>query len=1130
MKEQRKTKAQLFQELEQQKFQHIFKHAIDGILLADLETKRFDVANLTICRMLGYDHDEIRKLRVMDIHPKDDLPYVIEQFERQSRGEISLAENIPVQRKDGSVFFADINSTPVTIGGKEYLLGIFRDLTGRKRIEEALRESEANYREVASNLPGVIYQFCLKSDGTFDIPFVSEGVMDMLGVSAEEVSRDPQVPFAMMLPEYLPKIWESISESAADLSTWNLEFKLKNKKGEIKWLRGGATPRKLPNGDILWNGVFIDLTKRRQAEEELKKTHEKLEQRVDERTAELLQTNEELRNREEWFRSLVLNLSDIILVIDKNMNIRYVSPSVEPILGHPPQAILGENIIPYLHPEDVSTASELFAQTMKKPGASPPFEVRVRHARGSWIYLELIVNNLLDNPGVRGVVINARNIHERKLSEEALRESREMYRTLLRAFPDAIAVTDLQLNISEIAQGNLELFGYDNIGEIPVKSAIEFIHPDDHERAMRNLSRVVEDGTLRNKQYRFYKKDGSTFIGELNAALVRDSGGKPKAFVGTIRDITRRVQAEQELRVSEEKFRTIVENIPLHVGAIDATGKFVIWNRRSESMLGYSQEEAIGNLTPSQIHETEEEARQVVETAGREGVFDGELNFVHKDGRKFPVHLVVIPRLDERGNRNGFFGIAEDVTERKRAATLLRASEERFRSLVETTSDWMWEVDADGVYTYASPKIKDLLGYEPEEVIGKTPFSFMHPDEAERIARQFRAIVESRKPFERLENANFHKDGRRMVLETSGVPIFSSDGTLLGYRGVDRDITERKQAETLLQESEERFRSLVQNSSDMIITLDSGMKITYVSPSVERVLGYRPEEVIGTNANEYFHPEDAQKILANFSSTIESPGSAIPAESRVKKADGSWIYTEGTAINLLDNPAIQGVVINTRDITERKRLERELLEISAREQRRIGQDLHDGLGQHLTGIAFLSKALERKLEPASPAEAKEASKIVTLVNQAITRTRGLARGLCPVGVEASGLMSALREMTANVENVFGISCRFVCDDEVLVYDNTASSHLYQIALEAVNNALKHGKADRITIRLAPENGKITLRVADNGLGIPKKHDGKGLGLHIMSYRASLIDGSLDVALNDGGGTVVTCTFPGEKTP
>ena len=158
------------------------------------------------------------------------------------------------------------------------------------------------------------------------------------------------------------------------------------------------------------------------------------------------------------------------------------------------------------------------------------------------------------------------------------------------------------------------------------------------------------------------------------------------------------------------------------------------------------------------------------------------------------------------------------------------------------------------------------------------------------------------------------------------------------------------------------------------------------------------------------------------------------------------------------------------DITERKHLEKAILEVSGREQRRIGQDLHDGLGQHLTGIAFMSKVQEQKLMEKSLPEAGDAAKIVKLVNEAIYKTRELARGLLPVVSDAHGLMSALQQWAGEVEDLFGVSCRFECFAPVLIHDDTVATHLYYIAREAVNNAIKHGHASQIVIRLGRRSG------------------------------------------------------------
>ncbi|HOC45937.1 MAG TPA: histidine kinase, partial [Syntrophorhabdaceae bacterium] len=214
-----------------------------------------------------------------------------------------------------------------------------------------------------------------------------------------------------------------------------------------------------------------------------------------------------------------------------------------------------------------------------------------------------------------------------------------------------------------------------------------------------------------------------------------------------------------------------------------------------------------------------------------------------------------------------------------------------------------------------------------------------------------------------------------------------------------------------------------------------------------------------------------------------------------------------------------------RDTTRRKRLEREILEISGREQRRIGQDLHDSLCQHLAGIGFMGKVLERKAATQQPIRSEDMLEIVELIDQAITLTRGFARGLNPVRLEADGLMMALIELTSNVERLFGVTCRFECDRPVFLSDDAVASHVYRIAQEALNNAIKHGKADIITIALKQEGESCVLTITDNGVGIGSVHShGKGMGLSIMQYRASMIGAVLEIKAPEAGGTLIQCVF------
>ncbi len=222
------------------------------------------------------------------------------------------------------------------------------------------------------------------------------------------------------------------------------------------------------------------------------------------------------------------------------------------------------------------------------------------------------------------------------------------------------------------------------------------------------------------------------------------------------------------------------------------------------------------------------------------------------------------------------------------------------------------------------------------------------------------------------------------------------------------------------------------------------------------------------------------------------------------------------------------VLALVRDITERHLREKEILEISNREQLRIGQDLHDGLGQHLTGITFLTRALENRWAAKGAPEAAEVGEIGKLVMQALSQTRNLARGLFPVEVETHGLVQALKELTVTAEKMFNISCRFEGDETLMIRNRTVSHHLFRVAQEAINNSVKHGKATQVVLSLRGHEDQVHFSVRDNGLGFsPGKSPGQGLGLRIMTFRAQKVGGTLQVTPAEGGGTLLSCTF---RTP
>lgn len=338
---------------------------------------------------------------------------------------------------------------------------------------------------------------------------------------------------------------------------------------------------------------------------------------------------------------------------------------------------------------------------------------------------------------------------------------------------------------------------------------------------------------------------------------------------------------------------------------------------------------------------------------------------------------------------------------------------------------------------------------------------------------------------------------------------------------------ERHLTQAALRDGEARLRAILETAVEGIITIDGRGIIESANPAAEKIFGYPAAEIIGKNVSALMpspYREAHDGYLANYLRTGHAKIIGIGREVVGRRKDGSIFPMDLSVseVRLANRRMFTGFV---RDITERKRLEREILEASNREQRRIGQDLHDGLSQQLAGIELMCGVLEQKLAAKARAEADRAGEIARHVREAIAHTRRLARGLSPVQLEANGLMSALQELAANVERMFMIECRFQCDEPILVQNNAAATHLYRIAQEAINNAIKHGKAKKILITFRPMGDKHCLLISNDGVRFPSEtKQSQGMGLRIMEYRAGEIGATLQIHGGDGPGTTVTCAF------
>jgi PAS domain S-box-containing protein len=756
----------------EERYKNLIELAPDSIITINLKGY-ITSCNTAATRIFSYSRDDLvgkHFAKIGILHVKD-VPKYLKVFVSLLQGKSTGIYELTVKDKDGTSRIAETHIGLIKENNKiTGILAITRDITERKRTEENLKNS----------LEQLIFAQKAAKTGFWDWDMKtgkltwSKEFFELFGLPS-----DAQPTFdtwrKVLHPNDRKRAEEKIYRSIEDKISLDNEYRIILSDGKERWIRAqGDTFYDYSGNPQRMGGICIDITKQKQMEDGLKQIEREL-------------------NKAQQIAHVGSWVWDI-----KNQTITWTDELYR-IYGVDKDFVLTfDNIVSMIHPED-REKNAVKVKELLESATTLEYEFRIIRPDTSirHIFQSIEVSRDSTRKPLRAIGI-MQDITERKKAEEALGENQEKYRLITENTNDLITITNTDKTFRYVSPSITSL-GY-TPDELIGKDSFILLHPEDNIRITSMLKQLVtgsyKPGTSSRFEYRLRDKSGGYHLFETTAKLVKDESGK-LGILSTSRDITERKKAEEKIKIFSDAIASAFDYILL----TDVKGNITFANESAIDAFGYTSEEFL-KLNIAELDTDPVVAKKIIEEMAVKGRWSGEVTNIRKNKDKFPAILSAFIIKDEKGNSIGTMGIIRDITERKQTEEALRESQKRFQALTETTNDFVWEMDTNGVYTYCSPQINELWGYKPEEMIGRTPFDVMVPKNRENAIKMFRSMSKSPRAFQGLESSSWDKTGRIVILETSGVPFFDIDGKLRGYRGISRDITERKRAEENLRKNE----------------------------------------------------------------------------------------------------------------------------------------------------------------------------------------------------------------------------------------------------------------------------------------------------------------------------------------
>lgn len=831
------------------------------------------------------------------------------------------------------------------------------------------------------------------------------------------------------------------------------------------------------------------------------------------------------------FTALVERANDIITIIDANGVMVYESPSVTPLTGYTPEEVVGKRVADFVHPDDLAYVHERLSIVSARPQGEigPAASFRFRHRDGSWVWLEATASNSLDDPAIRGIVAVSRDITARRQIESALAEERRKFDLALSGAKVGTWDYDVATGVHTFDGRCAEMLGRTDpeiVADLAALAAMT--HPDDFVAARQQLIQHLRGETSwYETEYRARNSDGEwCWVLARGRAAHRDVNGRVTRIAGVIMNIDARKRAEHEAQTHADFLRSAVSGGKVGLWAWDAvTGE----RHASDSwlaMCGYTREEWLAQRDPWQLRvHPDDRARVTGELAAlaqgqrHATTTDIEYRFQAKSGdwSWFSAQAYVAER-DPTGRSVRIIGRVLDITATKRLRQFLMETQAAAGvggwELNLRTGELAWTDETYALFETSREAFKPTM---------ENTLPTYAPAFHAQIAAVVGAAVERGEPFD-IEVEGRTLPGRKIWLRLIG-KVEMIEGKAVRLYGAKQDITRRREADAALRRQAQVFETLREG----VIVFGDGGEIRIANAAADMMFGHASRGLAGRSVMDIGF--DLQRILAHR--RMVAPHHGVPLEWNAVRADGTT-FTAESVLSDFDAPEEALTIAVVMDVTDRRMLERAIIDTSNREQQRIGHDLHDGLGQELTGISLMLRSYATRAAVDYPKGAPLINEVVDLVNHAVYSARALAHGLSPVILERGGLPAALAQLAASASRTHGSKVQFRKSLATpLALDSTAIHHLYRIAQEAVTNAARHSGAGTVTIRLSSGADHVRLSVTDDGCGIAAARPStgspastsQGMGLRIMEFRARMIHAQFSIERTRRGGTRISCRLP-----